>query len=56
MEVAKIFENIQKSAELVFEHYRSRGFKNSLIEVGLNNIISLAKEGINLLEQRKKEE
>ena len=54
--VIKVFENIGKSAELVFEHYRTRGFKNTLIEVGLNNIIALAQEGIKLVEQGKKEE
>lgn len=50
-EAVKIFENITKSVELVLEHYKSRGFKNSLIEVGLRNIISLAKEGIDLIGQ-----
>ena len=38
-EIIKTFEVIKKSGELVFEHYKARGFKNSLIEVGIQNII-----------------
>ncbi len=32
-EIIKTFEVIKKSGELVFEHYKAGGFKNSLIEV-----------------------
>lgn len=38
-EVIKTLEGIKKSGELVFEHYKARGFKNTLIEVGIQNII-----------------
>jgi hypothetical protein len=38
-EIIKTLEVIKKSGELVFEHYRARGFKNTLIEVGIQNII-----------------
>jgi hypothetical protein len=40
-EIIKTFEVIKKSGELVFEHYKARGFKNSLIEVGVKNIIGM---------------
>jgi hypothetical protein len=40
-EIIKTFEVIKKSGELVFEHYKARGFKNSLIEVGIQNIIGM---------------
>jgi hypothetical protein len=45
-EVMKIFENIKQSAELIFQHYQNRGFKNTLIEVGLKNIIAMAQAGM----------
>ena len=32
-------EVIRKSGELVFEHYKARGFENTLIEVRIQNII-----------------
>ena len=38
-EIIKTFEVIKKSGELVFEHFKAGGFKNSLIEVGIQNII-----------------
>ena len=54
--VVNILRNIKQSAELVFQHYESRGFKNTLIEVGLKNIIALAQEGIDQMKQTKKPE
>jgi hypothetical protein len=54
--VVKILKNIKQSAELVFQHYESRGFKNTLTEVGLKNIIALAQEGIDQIEQTHKQE
>lgn len=38
-EIVKTFEVIKKSGELVFEHYKARSLKNTLIEVGIKNII-----------------
>lgn len=32
VDLRRILENIQKSAELVLEHYQARGFRNTLIE------------------------
>ena len=40
-EIIKTFEVIKKSGELVFEHYKAGGFKNSLIEIGVKNIIGM---------------
>ena len=42
-EIIKTLEVIKKSNELVFEHYKSRGFRNSLIEVEIQNIIRAAR-------------
>lgn len=33
---------IKKSAEILLENYESRGFKNTLMETGLKNIIGMA--------------
>ncbi len=55
-DVLKILEDIKKSAELVFEHYQSRGLKNTLIEIGLRNIITLAKDGMKQMELPKRSE
>lgn len=54
--VVNILRNIKQSAELVFQHYQSRGFKNTLIEVGLKHIIALAQEGVSQVEQTRKQE
>jgi hypothetical protein len=54
-EIRKILENIRQSGVLVLEHYRSRGFKNTMIEVGLKNIIELAQGGIDQIEKGKEE-
>ena len=55
--IVEVLTDIKKSTELVFEHYkyfeRSKGFKNTLIEIGLENIISMTQNGINEIEQTK---
>ena len=56
MEMRKILENILQSARLVLEHYRSRGFKNTLIEVGLNNIIGMTETAIEMIEKNQAKE
>ncbi len=52
-DVLKTLDDIKKSAELVLEHYRSKGLKNILIEVGLKNIITLAKDGMGQMESKR---
>lgn len=49
----KILDNVKQSARLVLEHYRSRGFKNTLIEVGLNNIIGMTESAIEMIEKNQ---
>lgn len=54
-EIAKTFEVIKKSSELVFEHYKARGFKNSLIEVGIQNIIGMCNTALEEIAKEKNE-
>jgi hypothetical protein len=52
----KILENVKQSGRLVLEHYKSRGFKNTLIEVGLNNIIGMTETAIEMIEKNQAKE
>ena len=54
-EIIKTFEVIKKSGELVFEHYKARGFKNSLIEVGVKNIIGMCDTALEEIAKEKNE-
>ncbi len=56
MEIRKVLENILQSARLVLEHYQARGFRNSLIEVGLRNIMGLAEAAIEMIEKNQAKE
>jgi sugar-specific transcriptional regulator TrmB len=47
---------IQRTAEIVLEHHMSRPLRNTIITVGIESIISLAKELIEDIEKVKKEE
>lgn len=44
---------IKKSAEILLEHYETRAFKNSLMEVGLKSIIAISQEAIAEIEEEK---
>ena len=55
-EIIRSFEIIKKSGELVLEHYKSRGFKNNIIEVGIQNIIDMCKIALEQITQEKREE
>jgi hypothetical protein len=55
-EIIKTFEIIKKSSELIFEHYKSKGFKNSLIEVGIQNIIGMCRTALEQIAKEKREE
>lgn len=55
-EIIKTMEVIKKSGELVLEHYKSRGFRNNLIEVGIQNIIDMCKIALEQITQEKREE
>jgi hypothetical protein len=52
----KILDNVKQSALLVLEHHKSRGFKNTLIEVGLNNIIGMTETAIEMIEKNQVKE
>jgi len=52
-EIIKTFEVIKKSGELVFEHYKARGFKNTLIEVGIKNIIGICDTALEQIAEEK---
>lgn len=54
-EIIKTLEGIKKSGELVFEHYKARGFKNSLIEVGIQNIIGTCDTALEEITKEKDE-
>jgi len=55
-EMLETLEVIKKSGELFFEHYKSRGFQNTLIEVGIQNIIGICKTAPEQIEKEKGEE
>ncbi|MGD0916325.1 MAG: hypothetical protein ABSB22_07700 [Thermodesulfobacteriota bacterium] len=54
-EIRKAFEVIGKSAELVLEHHKSRGFRNSVIEVGIQNIIDTCKIALEQITKGQRE-
>lgn len=49
----KKLELIKRSAEILLEHYETRAFKNSLMEIGLKNIIAMSQEAIAEIEEQK---
>ena len=55
-EIIRTFQIIKKSGELVLEHYKSRGFRNNLIEVGIQNIIDMCKIALKQITQERREE
>ena len=55
-EIVKTLEVIKKSGELVFEHCKTRGFKNTLIEVGIKNIIGICDTALEQITKEKKED
>jgi len=55
-EMIKTLEAIKKSGELVFEHYKSQCFKNTLIEVGIQNIIGICETALEQITKEKREE
>lgn len=55
-EIIKTLEVIKKSGELVFEHYKSKGLKNTVIEVGIQNIIGMCKTALEQITKEKREE
>ena len=54
-EIIKTFEVVKKSGELILEHYKARGFKNTLIEVGIKNIIGICDTTLEQIVKEKSE-
>jgi len=52
----KKLDIIKKSAELLLEHYETKEFKSTLMEVGLKNILSMSQEAIAEIEEEKASE
>jgi len=52
-ELLKKLKAINRTAEILVEHYETRAFKNSIIEVGLKNIIGISQEAIAEIEKEK---
>ncbi len=55
-DAGKIFQDIKQSARIALEHQASKAFRNDLVVVALENIISLAKRGIDEIEEMKNSE
>jgi hypothetical protein len=44
---------IKMSAEILLEHHQARGFKNTMMETGLKNILEIAQEAIYEIQKEK---
>jgi hypothetical protein len=51
-----LLEKIKRTAEIILEHQSSRAFKNSIITLGAESIITMCKEAIGEIEKEKKQE
>lgn len=54
--VKDILDKIKRTAEIILEHQSSRPFKNNIITLGAESIITMIKEAIDEIEKIKKEE
>ena len=55
-EIERLLKAIHRKAEIVHEHLETRAHRNHLTTVGIESIVSMAKEGIEMAEQTKKTE
>jgi hypothetical protein len=53
-EVEKILKTILRTAEIIHEHLEARPSRNHIMRLGIDGIIAMAKEAIELVEQAKK--
>jgi sugar-specific transcriptional regulator TrmB len=53
-EIENILKAIQRTAEIIREHLESRPHRNQIMTLGIDGIIAMAKEAIELVEQAKK--
>lgn len=44
---------IKRSAEILWEHYEKKGFKNTLIETGIKNILGMCDSILEDIEKEK---
>ena len=54
--VKDILEKIKRTAEIILEHQTTRAFKNNIITLGAESIVTMSKEAIDEIERQKKEE
>jgi len=52
-ELTKKLNAIKRTAEILLEHYETRAFKNSIMEVGLKNILGTTQQAIDEIEKEK---
>ncbi len=53
-EIEKILQSIQRTAEIIREHLEARSNRNNIMTLGINGIIAMAKEAIELVKKIKR--
>ncbi len=51
--IKDLLEKIKRTAKIILEHQTSRSFKNSIIILGVENIITMCKEAVDEIEKEK---
>ena len=54
--LGKILESVERAAKLIAEHEASRAFRNGVPRLGSETILSLSREGLEILGQAKRTE
>lgn len=54
--VKDILEKIRRTAEIILEHQTTRAFKNKIITLGAESIVTISKEALDEIEKEKKQE
>lgn len=53
-EIERILKAIQGTAEIVREHLETRSYRNHILTLGIDGIIAMTKEAIELVENMKR--
>ncbi|MFB3886583.1 MAG: hypothetical protein ACE144_15255 [Thermodesulfobacteriota bacterium] len=53
-EIEKILKAIQGTAEIMREHLQGRSYRNHIMTLGIDGIIAMTKEAIELVEKLKR--
>ena len=53
-EIEKILKAIPQTAEIVREHLEAKPYRNPILSLGIEGIINMAKEAIELVEKSKR--